>query len=78
MPLGAVEHMVTPWAPPPPPELQNGVLQQPLLYCDEPPLYADELGGDHLGPIVPFTPPQMTDPDGWIDVVPGPFYGAQR
>lgn len=66
-----------PSMPPPPPEVQNGVLQQSLLYCDEPPLWMDELGGDHLlGPA-----PQDRDPNGWIDVVsgvPGPFYGAQR
>nr|AOV86221.1 putative rep protein [uncultured virus] len=81
MPLGTVEHMITPWVPPPAPEVQNGVLQQPLLYADEEPLWADELGGDHLGPLVPFTPPAAPDPEAWIDVVsgvPGPFYGAQR
>lgn len=75
MPLGAVEHMLQAWTPPPPPEIQNGVLQQPLLYADEPPLWPDEIGGDHLGPVID------VDPNGWIDVmsgVPGPYYGAQR
>jgi len=81
MPLGTVEHMLLPWAPPPAPEMQNGVLQQPLLYADEPPLWADELGGDYLGPVIPYSPPAMPAQDEWIDVmsgVPGPFYGAQR
>lgn len=77
MPLGTVEHMLQAWHPPAPLEVQNGVLQEPMLYCDEPPLFPDELGGDHL---LPYTPTPV-DPNGWIDVmsgVPGPFYGAQR